>query len=67
MMNELFLKRSVLLLDLGEKKNLKPYCVFQHKFSLGFNGCWFSHVGAVSRLWKCRILCTSPQPPAAKA
>lgn len=59
-MNELFLNRNVLLLDLGERKNLELCCVFQHRFSLGFNGGWFSHVGAVSRLWKCQILPTSP-------
>lgn len=67
MLNGLFLNRNVLTLDLGEKKNLKPYCVFQHGFSFAFNGCWFSHAGAVSRLWKRQILRTSPQPPAAKA
>lgn len=50
MVNELLLNRSMLLLDLGEKKNLKPYCVFRRRFILALKGGRFSHAGAASRL-----------------
>lgn len=50
MVKELLLNRSTLLLGLGEKKNLKPYCVFGRRFILALKGGRFSHAGAASRL-----------------
>lgn len=61
MMNELFLNRSVLLLDLGEEQNLKPYRAFQHRFRLSLNGgLQQQRHAAVERL---PPRCDIPHPP----